>query len=155
VHPAYPHVCNLAFVQTNWSCISFWRFLLRAFLPDTSPVYWLQVATTIGDAKKEAADIQAEALMDAAVTSAQGQAAAAKELATASTVAAQTRADVDRERMEMERQNAAEKLAMERNASTHEQILRLAEGFDASMPWQERIKAATKLHKEITELLDE
>jgi cytoskeletal protein RodZ len=56
------------------------------------------VATTIGDAKKEAADIQAKAVQDAALTNAQGQAAAAKEGANASTSAAETRAKVERER---------------------------------------------------------
>jgi hypothetical protein len=112
------------------------------------------VATTLGTAKTQAADIQAKAVLDAAVTSAQGQAAAAKELANASTLAAQTRAEVERERMNMERQHTAEKITLERNASTHEQILKLAAGFDAPLTWQERIKEATKLHKEITEMLD-
>jgi hypothetical protein len=56
--------------------------------------------------------------------------------------------------MDMVRQNAAEKLALERNASTHEQIQKSAAGFDASMSWQERIMVATTLHKEVTDVLD-
>jgi hypothetical protein len=111
------------------------------------------VATTIGDAKKEAADIQAKAVQDAALTNAQGQAAAAKELAKASTSAAETRAKVERERMEMEREHTAQRLSIERSASHHEQILKLAEGFDSSMSWQDRVKEATKLHKEIAEMM--
>jgi hypothetical protein len=108
VHPAYPHACNLAPVQAICSCTSFWRFLLRAFLGDTRPYYWAAGGHLNRGCQEGAADIQAKALMDAAIASAQGQAAAAKELTTESTVDTQTRADVERERMNMKRQSAAE-----------------------------------------------
>jgi hypothetical protein len=43
---------------------------------------------------------------------------------------------------------------MERSASTHEHILKLAAEFDASMSWQERIMVATKLYNDVTDMLD-
>jgi hypothetical protein len=45
--------------------------------------------------------------------------------------------------MNMERRHTEEKMVLERNASTHEKILKLAAGFDSSMSWQERVKQAT------------
>jgi hypothetical protein len=53
----------------------------------------------------------------------------------------------------MEREHTAQRLSIERSASHHEQILKIAADMDSSMSWQDRVKEATKLYKEITEMM--